>query len=84
MILYTVQYLPEEVGHDVCLHYYHMTLVCVMSVEHLRKHQSVYMDESSEAETDLECIVTTEINDRDHCYSIAVMGEPTLKECVAK
>ena len=31
----------EEVGHDVCLRYYHMTLVCVMSVEHLRERQSV-------------------------------------------
>ena len=42
------------------------------------------MDESSEAEIDLGCIVTTEIDDRDHCYSIAVMGKPTLKEYVAK
>ena len=31
----------EEVGHDVCLRYYHMTLVCVMSVEHSRKRQSM-------------------------------------------
>ena len=42
------------------------------------------MDESSEAETDHGCIVTTEIDDRDHCYSIPVMGKPALKECVAK
>ena len=27
----------EEVGHDVCLRYYHMTLVCIMSVEHSRE-----------------------------------------------
>ena len=33
--------MPEEVGHDVCLRYCHMTLVCVMSVEHSRKRQSV-------------------------------------------
>ena len=30
-----VVYTTEEVGHDVCLRYYHMTLVCDMSVEHL-------------------------------------------------
>ena len=37
------KFLPdaEEVGHDVCLRYYHMTLVCIMSVEHSREHQSV-------------------------------------------
>ena len=42
------------------------------------------MDESIEAETDLGCIVTTEIDDRNHSYSIAVMGKPTVNECVAK
>ena len=42
------------------------------------------MDESSKAETDLGCIVTIEIDDRDYCYSIAVMGKPTLNECMAK
>ena len=42
------------------------------------------MDASSEAEKDLGYIVTTEIDDRDHCYSIAVMEKLTLKECVAK
>ena len=42
------------------------------------------MDESSEAEMDLGYIVTTEIDDKDHCYSIAVIGKPTLKECVTK
>ena len=32
---------PEEVGHDVCLRYYHMTLVCIINVEHSRERLSV-------------------------------------------
>ena len=75
---------PEEVGHDVYLRYYHMTLVCVMNIEHSRECQSVTHGRSSEAETDFGCIVTTKIDDRDHWYSIAVMEKPTLKECIAK